>query len=127
MVFVSAHWYVNGSFVDVSAKPKTIYDFFGFPAPLYQVEYPAPGFPEAIPDIEESFGKGYWKPVERGLDHGVWTTLVHLFPNADVPVITLSLNAALSPEEHFETGRKLRDLRSKGYLVIGGGNLVHDL
>lgn len=127
MVFVSAHWYVNGSFVDVSANPKTIYDFFGFPAPLYKVSYPASGFPEALLDIGNAFGKGYWKTVERGLDHGVWTTLIHLFPKADVPVITLSLNAALPPEEHFETGRKLRALRSKGYLVIGGGNLVHDL
>ena len=103
VVFVSAHWYVNGNFVDVSARPQTIYDFYGFPSPLYAVKYPAAGYPEALPDIEETFGKGYWKSVERGFDHGVWTTLVHLFPKADVPVITLSLNASVSSEGHFET------------------------
>lgn len=78
-------------------------------------------------DLDEAFGRGVWKPVERGFDHGVWTTLVHLFPNADVPVVSLSLDAGASPEEHYETGRKLRSMRDAGYLVICGGNIVHDL
>lgn len=126
-VFISAHWYARGKFVDVSKRPRTLYDFAGFPRPLYAITYPCPGYPEVAKDLDAAFGEGVWKPTERGLDHGVWSTLVHLFPKADVPVVTLSLDAESSPKEHFETGRKLAGLRRAGYLVIASGNLVHDL
>lgn len=127
LVFVSAHWYVRGKFVDVADMPQTIYDFYGFPNALYGVKYPAPGYPEVASELDGIFGKGTWKPVTRGLDHGVWTTLVHLYPKADVPVITISLDATDTERGHFETGKKLSVLRERGYLVVGSGNIVHDL
>lgn len=86
----------------MTANPKTIYDFYGFPKELSKITYGAPGYPSVAGYLDEIFGRGVWKPVERGFDHGVWTTLVHLFPDADVPVTTLSVDAGATPEEHYE-------------------------
>lgn len=127
LVFVSAHWYVPGKFADVSEWPKTVYDFYGFPSKLSSVSYPASGYPEILADLDAVFGSGYWTGKARGLDHGVWTTLVHLRPESDIPVTTLSVDSRATPDEIFELGRKLRELRKMGYLVIGSGNVVHDL
>lgn len=127
LVFISAHWYVPGKWADVSVEPKTIHDFYGFPKQLGSMEYPADGFPEIMDDLDSIFGKGFWTGKARGLDHGVWTTLVHLRPESDIPVTTLSLDSRSTPDEIFEIGRKLGELRKRGYLVIGSGNVEHDL
>lgn len=127
ILLVSAHWYVRGKFVDVSERPETVYDFYGFPDPLYAVKYPCPGYPAAAEALDAIFAPGEWKRVTRGLDHGGWTVLTHLFPKADVPVVSVSLDATESPKGHFEIGRKLAELRSEGFLIVCSGNIVHDL
>jgi 4,5-DOPA dioxygenase extradiol len=122
---VSAHWVTEGSHVMASAYPKTIHDFYGFPQPLYEVQYPAPGAPaeaqklaadpEIVPDVN-------W-----GLDHGCWSVLRHMYPKADVPAFQLSLDARRSFPEHLELGRQIQSLRERGVLILGSGNIVHNL
>lgn len=126
---VSAHWYVNGTFVTDGPEPRTIHDFGGFPRPLFEVQYPARG--------DEALARRVSSLVERarssglctdwGLDHGTWSVLVHLFPEADVPVLQLSIDRRLSAAEHLAIGRALAPLRDEGVLVLGSGNLTHDL
>ena len=126
---VSAHWYVNATAVTAMARPKTIHDFYGFPQPLFDVRYPAPGLPELVHEIAEvvepeQVGADHdsW-----GLDHGTWSVLVHAFPKADVPVVQLSINALQPPRYHLAMGRKLAALRARGVMVVGSGNVVHNL
>ncbi|NTU45514.1 MAG: 4,5-DOPA dioxygenase extradiol [Chlorobiaceae bacterium] len=125
---ISAHWYLPGSAVTAGRYPETIHDFGGFPPELYSVTYPAPGSPELARRVQELF-----RPLEvrsderRGLDHGTWSVLAHLFPEADIPVVQLSIDSTMSPEFHYETGRRLQPLREEGVLVLGSGNLVHNL
>lgn len=124
---ISAHWYTNGSFVQKEKNPEQIYDMYGFPDALYQVKYPVPGDPELGGKIMEILGDAVKVNDDWGIDHGTWTVLVHAFPKADIPVVQLSVNSSCTAEEHFAMGKKLRRLREEGYLIIGSGNIVHNL
>ena len=128
VVAVSAHWYVAGTFVTGNARPETIHDFGGFPDELYRVQYPAPGDPALARRVTRLVGEGRASLRDDwGLDHGTWSVLRHLLPAADVPVIQLAINGRLPPADHLAIGRTLAPLRDEGVLVMGSGNLVHNL
>lgn len=125
---VSAHWYVPGTFLTGNARPETIHDFGGFPRPLYEMQYPAPGDPDLAARIVRLLGEETASLAsDWGLDHGSWSVLHHLVPAADVPVVQLSLDLRLPPAAHLEIGRRLRPLREEGVLVLGSGNITHNL
>ena len=128
IIVVSAHWETKGTFVTAMEKPKTIHDFGGFPKELYEVQYPALGNPELAKEVKSKVKKTeIGLDVNWGLDHGAWSVVKHLYPNADVPVIQMSLDYRQSPQYHFELSRELSSLRKKGVLIIGSGNMVHNL
>lgn len=126
IVCVSAHWYGGGAAVTHMAKPETIHDFGGFPDELFAVEYPAPGAPKLAERVADLTGVKL-DDSDWGLDHGAWAPLVHMYPEADVPVVQLGIDASLPPEAHLERGRKLAPLRDEGFLILGSGNVVHNL
>jgi 4,5-DOPA dioxygenase extradiol len=127
VVCVSAHWYLPGLMVTAMEKPRTIHDFGGFPRPLYEVQYPAPGKPRLVERIRKALGMEVVADDEWGLDHGTWSVLVHVFPEADIPVVQLSIDETQPAEWHYAIGQKLGALRDENILVIGSGNLVHNL
>jgi 4,5-DOPA dioxygenase extradiol len=125
---VSAHWETRGTFVTAMEKPETIHDFGGFPQALFDVQYPAPGSPELAGETKKIIVKtevGF--DTKWGLDHGAWSVIKHLYPEADVPVIEMSLDYYQAPQYHYELAKELSKLRKKGVLIIGSGNIVHNL
>jgi len=125
---ISAHWETSGTLVTAMEQPKTIYDFYGFPESLYEVKYPAPGSPELARLIQETVQKTQVRLDQAwGLDHGTWIVLSRMFPKADIPVVQLSLDRAQPPPFHYVLGKELRPLRNKGILIVGSGNIVHNL
>ncbi len=125
---VSAHWETKGTFVTAMEKPITIHDFGGFPKELFEVQYPAPGNPDLAKETKELIKKTNVGLDEKwGLDHGAWSVIKHLYPNADVPVIQMSLDYTQTPQYHYELAKELSALREKGVLIIGSGNMVHNL
>lgn len=128
ILVVSAHWYVDGLQATGAARPETIHDFAGFPEALYRVQYPAPGDPALARRVVALLGPRRASVTQGwGLDHGAWSVLRHLRPEADLPVVQLSLDASLAPADHLALGRALAPLRDEGVLILGSGNLTHDL
>jgi len=125
---ISAHWETRGTFVTAMEKPQTIHDFGGFPGALYDVQYPAPGSPELAREIKRNIQESEVGLDDTwGLDHGCWSIIKHLYPRADIPVIQLSLDFNKTPKYHYELAKELAPLRKKGILIIGSGNMVHNL
>lgn len=127
---ISAHWETEGSFVTAMTQPKTIHDFYGFPDALYQVQYPAPGSPELAERVRSMVSATAVRLDDAyswGLDHGAWSVLRRMYPEADIPVVQLSLDRTQHPRFHYELGRELAPLRREGVLIVGSGNIVHNL
>lgn len=125
---VSAHWETKGTFVTAMESPRTIHDFGGFPQALFDVQYPAPGKPELAAETQKIITKTEVGLDHKwGLDHGAWSVIKHMYPNADVPVIQMSIDYSKPPQYHYELARQLAPLRKKGVLIVGSGNMVHNL
>jgi 4,5-DOPA dioxygenase extradiol len=125
---ISAHWETIGTQVTAMEKPRTIHDFYGFPPELFALQYPAPGSPPLADTIRALLGFDQIQPDQDwGLDHGTWSVLARMFPEADIPVLQLSLDRNRSAQSHYDLGRALKPLREQGVLVIGSGNIVHNL
>lgn len=127
---ISAHWEMGALRITGSAAPATIHDFYGFPESLYQIRYPAAGDPELAAEVAallREAGLAAEIDGERGLDHGTWVPLRFMYPQADVPVVQLSLQSRLTPQHHLDVGRALRSLRARGVLIMGSGGATHDL
>ncbi|MCO6489388.1 MAG: 4,5-DOPA dioxygenase extradiol [Phaeodactylibacter sp.] len=125
---ISAHWETRGTYVTAMENPRTIHDFGGFPRALYEVQYPAPGSPELAEETRQLITSA---PVglddKWGLDHGAWSVIKHMYPDANVPVIQMSLDVNRSPQQHYELAKEIASLRKKGVLIVGSGNMVHNL
>ncbi|MEJ2593965.1 MAG: 4,5-DOPA dioxygenase extradiol, partial [bacterium] len=128
IICISAHWETNGTQVTAMEKPRTIHDFSGFPKELFTVQYPAPGDPRLAGETKAMVTVS---PVvlnhQWGLDHGAWSVIKHLYPEANIPVVQLSLDRSKSPSHHYALAKELSALRQKGVLIIGSGNMVHNL
>lgn len=125
---ISAHWETNGTYVTAMQNPRTIHDFGGFPQALFDVQYPAPGSPELAKETKDIISKTEVKFDDKwGLDHGAWSVIKHLYPNADIPVIQMSIDYTKPAKYHYELAKEINSLRHKGVLIIGSGNMVHNL
>lgn len=128
VLVVSAHWLTNGTHITAMEAPKTIHDFGGFPQALFDVQYPAPGSPElALETSKLITSTSVGLDHDWGLDHGTWTVVRHMYPNADIPVLQLSIDYSKPPQYHYDLAKELAALRKKGVLIIGSGNMVHNL
>lgn len=125
---VSAHWETKGTFVTAMQNPPTIHDFGGFPKELFAVQYPAPGSPDLAKETKALITKTEVALDDKwGLDHGAWSVIKHLYPNANIPVIQMSIDYSQTPQYHYELAQQIKSLREKGVLIIGSGNMVHNL
>lgn len=125
---ISAHWYINGTYITADTHPKTIHDFGGFPQALFEVQYPAPGKVSLAQKVRQLIGQERaGLSTSWGLDHGTWSVLKWMYPEANIPVIQLSMDRRLSPQQHYDIGRSLLELREEGVLIMGSGNIVHNL
>jgi len=128
IVCVSAHWYLPATLVTAQEQPRTIHDFGGFPRELFEMEYRAPGDPQLANRVRDLLAPvAVGLDTRWGLDHGTWSVLCHVFPDADVPVIQLSIDETQPARFHYETAKQLSSLRDEGVLIVGSGNLVHNL
>ncbi len=128
VLVISAHWLTNGTFVTAMEKPKTIHDFGGFPKELFEVEYPALGSPELAQEISKNIvSTSVGLDHDWGLDHGAWTVIRHMYPNADIPVLQMSIDYSKPASYHYELAKQLVSLRKKGVLIVSSGNMVHNL
>lgn len=125
---ISAHWFTQGTFITSGENQKTIHDFYGFPKDLFEVQYPAKGSPDLAHETRDLLIPEIAIETEDwGLDHGAWSVLRHMYPEAEIPVIQMSIDYTKPPEYHFELAKKLNKLREKGVLILGSGNIVHNL
>jgi 4,5-DOPA dioxygenase extradiol len=125
---VSAHWETNGTKVTAADRPKMIYDMYGFPKELYEVNYPAPGSPALVDTVRKVIKMTDVQPdTSWGLDHGTWSVLNRMFPTADIPVVQFSLDRTKNPLYHYQLGQQLKELREEGVLIVSSGNIVHNL
>lgn len=125
---ISAHWYTSGTRVTAMENPRTIHDFMGFPRQLYEVQYPAKGNPELAAEVQRLLLPTVATSDESwGLDHGTWSVAKHMYPDADVPIVQLSIDRSKQPSYHYDLGNRLRSLRKEGILIVGSGNIIHNL
>ena len=127
ILMISAHWYTHGTLVQSAAKPRQVYDMYGFPPELYELKYEPTGCADLTRDVTDLLGADVEIDDSWGIDHGAWSILVHIFPKADIPVVQLSVNRDLTPQELYDLGQKLAPLRNQGYLIFASGNVVHNL
>ena len=128
ILVISAHWLTHGTYITSGTNPEQIYDFYGFPPNLYNIRYQAPGSPDVAKMIIDTIGNSMiHSDAGRGIDHAAWSILVHIYPDQSIPVLEMSLDAGMEPSYHYILGKKMSTLRENGILVIGSGNIIHNL
>jgi 4,5-DOPA dioxygenase extradiol len=127
IVSISAHWYTKGTKIMNEENPKTVYDMYGFPKELYEISYNVPGNPKLAENVKNLITKQSVFDNSWGIDHGTWSVLVHMYPERDIPVFQISIDASAPPEDHYQIGKELKSLRNQGVLLFGTGNIVHNL